>query len=456
MNISPFHVFANRGLRLAAIAFFSTCATAHVSAATCPRNSLQADDWIERSVNSLVRSAYDAYLNESAQPRHQKVVDSIAATIQRCNLAPNDELSRRYPEFFEYVKLLSLAGKDDHELGFEVSDKRYFAETSQYTAIPQFLLTPVFLRSVSRFETLASAKALLRETNKARAPHDQLLFFSYVSRHLGTPDNPDSYRRLLIIVPGNAAEHVPEKWVQFGIADPRRPRTVRNVSVVAVVPRADDTVSVYFKDFFRTYRRDGSITIKGRWELGEGDDPCVVCHKSGVLPIFPVAGTVAREEEPMLEAVNARFQSYGPARFERYIDLTKFGPSLGSSANHPVQTMSAAERFKTRECSSCHQQNGLGPLNWPMDATLIRSFVTGGQMPLNAQLSQLARTQLYNQLVSDYFEIDGSRPGILKAWLLGKGRSAGPLSKARGLTSIMKIEGATPTPNVSSIVESLK
>src|SRR5205814_10051693 len=115
-----------------------------------------------RSVNSLVRSAYAAYLNESAQPRHQKVVDGIAATIQRCNLATNDELSRRYPEFFEYVKLLSLAGKDDHELGFEVSDKRYFAETSQYTAIPQFLLTPVFGEVPFRSEEHTSELQSLR------------------------------------------------------------------------------------------------------------------------------------------------------------------------------------------------------------------------------------------------------------------------------------------------------
>ncbi len=423
MSCSAVHRLGKQSLCLAAIAL-SLCAGVKASAVNCPHEGIQADGWVERAINSVVRSAYAAYLNEAAQTRYQRVVDNIAATIERCSLDKNTELSQRYPEFFQYLKLLSLAGKGDHELGFEVSDKQYFAETSQFTTIPDFLLTQVFLRAVSRWENLPTAKSLLREMNKTRAPDDQLLFFSYESRHLGTPDNPDSFRRLLIIVPGNAAAHVPEKWVQFGIADPRRPRTVRNVSVVAVVPRADDTVTVYFKDFFRTYRRNGSITIKGRWELGEGDDPCVVCHKSGVLPIFPVAGTVAREEEPMLEAVNDRFQSYGPARYERYVDLTKFGPSLGTaSALGHSQSPAAAQRFKTRECSSCHQPNGLGPLNWPMDQTLIRSFVTGGQMPLNAQLPRVARTQLYNQLVSDYFGIESERPGVLKAWLLGRMRS---------------------------------
>ena len=178
------------------------------------------------------------------------------------------------------MKLLALARRDDHQLGFEVPDEQYFAETSQYTTIPEFFLTPRFLKVVSRAETLPQAKALLREMNATRAPGQQLIFFSYTSRHLGTPDNRNSFRRLLIIVPGDSAQRLPEKWVQFGIADPGKPRSVRNVSVVAVLANNDQTANVYFKDFYRTYRRSGVITIKGRWELGEGDDNCVTCHKS--------------------------------------------------------------------------------------------------------------------------------------------------------------------------------
>src|SRR6185369_11252026 len=190
--------------------------------------------------------------------------------------------------------------QDDHELGFEISDKQYFAETSQYTSIPDFLMTPAFLGLVSRFENLPAAKSFLNDLNRTRAPKEQLLFFSYQSRHLGTPDNPDSYRRLLIVVPGDIARSLPEKWVQFGVPDPGRPRSVRNVSVVAVMLNSDEGANVYFKDYFRTYRRGGSISVKGRWELGEGDDPCVTCHKSGVLPIFPEAGSVSREEMPLV------------------------------------------------------------------------------------------------------------------------------------------------------------
>src|ERR1043166_1967279 len=400
---------------------------APVQAAPCPATRAQSSEWVNRSVTVLVRSAYAAYLNESADLRYRRVIESLANTIERCRLASDNGLSRSYPEFFEYVKLLSIGGKNDHELGFEIPDKDYFAETSQYTTIPDFLLTPAFLRLVSRFENLPQAKSFLRDLNKNRAPSQELLFFSYASRHLGTPDNPDSYRRLLIVVPGDSTQGVPEKWVQFGIADPRKPRTVRNVSVVAVTRGANDETNVYFKDYFRTYRRNGSISIKGRWELGEGDDPCVKCHKSGVLPIFPEAGSVSREEQPLLEAVNQRFRGYGVARFGRYVDLTKFGPGIGSflprSDSGNVSFAATANRFKTQSCVACPNPKGLGPFNWPMDSTLIKSFVTGGKMPLNAKLTIAERRVLYNQLVNDYFAINATQPGILRAWLLGRSRS---------------------------------
>jgi len=403
-------------------------AVTNITAAPCPREGLQSQEWVEQAVNSLVRAARAAYVNEAAEDKYKRTVSETARTIGRCELAQQTDLSRRYPEFFPYVKLLSIANQDDHELGFEASDKQYFAETSQYTSIPDFLLTPAFLRLISRFESLVGAKSFLNDLNRTRALNEQLLFFSYQSRHLGTPDNPESYRRFLIVVPGDAARSLPEKWVQFGVPDPGRPRSVRNVSVVAVMLNSDEGANVYFKDYFRTYRRGGSISIKGRWELGEGDDPCVTCHKSGVLPIFPEAGSVSREEMPLVEAVNQRFRGYGVARFGRYVDLTKFGPGLGSSLAQPdsrnVSFATTANRFKTQSCVVCHNTNGLGPFNWPMDSTLIKSFVTGGKMPLNAKLTIAERRVLYNQLINDYFGINATQPGILRAWLLGKSRSA--------------------------------
>jgi len=346
--------------------------------------------------------------------------------MRKCGLTRESDFAKRYPEFVQFVTTLALELDPDHELGFTVPDSVYFAETRQYVAIPEFLLTPAFLRAVSRNETLRQAKAMLRQLNAARAADDQLLFFSYKSRHLGTPDNPDSFWRLLIVVPGNAAQKVPEKWVQFGVPDPRARAPVRNVSVVAVVPAADGTTNAYFKDYFRTFRRNGSITIKGRWELGEGDDNCAMCHKSGVLPIFPETGSVSRDELEMVETVNQRFLKYSKPRFDKYLDASKLGPGLGStnppSLNYSAPVSGAAVATGGVQCGACHQPNGLGSLNWPMDRVLISSYVKGGQMPFGSQLQPAERKRLYQKLIQEYFAVDEAKPGILKTWLLGRNR----------------------------------
>ena len=187
---------------------------------------------------------------------------------------------------------------------------------------------------------------------------------------------------------------------------------VRNLSVVAVTLGPKNTAATYFKDYFRTYRRDGSVTVKGRWELGQGDDNCVKCHKSGILPIFPVAGSVSNDEKAVVELVNQRFLAYGAPRFGRYLDTTKFGPGLGSHRFNG--------RLPNGGCSSCHQPSGLGSLNWPMDSVLISSFVEGGRMPMGSHLSSWESTKLYLQLINDYFSVDETNPGILKSWLLQK------------------------------------
>ncbi len=402
-----------------------------VPAAPCDQVKTRPDAWVQRRVDALIVAARALYESDKAQRAYERVLDGVADAIDKCRLEQDANFRARYPEFLGYVTTLVQGRQSDHELGFNVPDRVYFAETRKYVEIPEFLLTPTFLRAVSRFETLPQAKAILHQLNASRAPEDQLLFFSYRSRHLGTPDNPDSFLRLLIVVPGNTARRIPERWVQFGVSDPRARATVRNVSVVATLAGDDEgTTNVYFKDYFRTYRRNGSITIKGRWELGEGDDDCAQCHKSGVLPVFPETGSVSTEEQTMVATVNARFLTYRRPRFDRYLDASKLGPGLGSlRPSEPVPfskiSLSSNLGIDGKTCAACHHPDGLGALNWPMDRVLISSYVKGGQMPRGYKLTLAERSRLYQKLIQDYFAIDKANPGILKSWLLGRRREAG-------------------------------
>jgi hypothetical protein len=414
-------------LRLCALALSLLVLGGYVAAAspsTCARVKSQPEAWVAPRVDALVVAAHAAYEDDETLPAYRRELGEIAGTIRRCELSRDEGFAGRYRELVEYVEAAALDLSPDHELGFAVPDRQYFAETRGLVQIPDFLTTRSFLRAASREETLARAKSYLRQLNEKRGPAEQLVFFSYKSRHLGTPDSDESYGRLLVVVPGNAEQGVPEKWVQFGVPDAGHAR-VRNLSVVSATARSDGTSSIYFKDYFRTYRRDGSIGIKGRWELGYGDDNCVQCHKSGILPIFPVAGSVSPDELPAVEAVNRRFRGYGPPRFDKYLDETKLGPGLGSATLADRQGRFGDDFVKSTvgramTCAVCHQRDDLGSLNWPMDEVIISSYVKGGMMPFGVPLDAAQRGELYEKLIQEYFAADDAHPGVLKSWLLGR------------------------------------
>ena len=400
-----------------------------VNAAPCTRVKANPDRWVTTKVDALVRSARAAYINEDAQAAYEKTLDGIVATIDRCRLAEEHDFKDRYLRFFDYVETVAFERLADHELGFAVPDEQYFAETRQFVEIPDYLLAQSFLRHVSRYETLERAKDYLRQVNSSRPVSGQLVFFSYKSRHLGTPDNDFSFRRLLVVVPGNVETGIPEKWIQFGVTDPGARTRIRNVSIVSALRRTDGTYDVYFKDSYRSYGRNGRITLKGRWELGEGDDNCASCHKSGVLPIFPARGSVSAAEQDALNEVNERFKTYGSPRFGKYLDTSKLGPGLSSAtiadrARRYGDDFPATRAAKAMVCSSCHQPSRLGSLNWPMDRVLISSYIKGGQMPFGHQLAVGDRRELHRKLVHEYFATDKDHPGILKSWLLGQPQSA--------------------------------
>ncbi len=388
------------------------------------RSKFDSENWVRAEVDTLVAAARAAFEGDDAVPAYHKTLAAISRAIRRQRLDENNGFVLRHRQFIEYVRMASIDQLPDHELGFEVSDKQYFQQTRRFVEIPDFLLNRRFLSSVSRWETLDRAKAFLKEINSTRVPDSRLTYFSFTSRHLGTPDNDDSYRRLLIVVPGNTKTSVPEKWVQFGVTDPGTRNRTRNLSVVSAVPNGDGTFNTYFKDYFRTYRRGGSISIKGRWELGYGDDNCARCHKSGVLPIFPEEGSVNPSEHPAIEEVNRRFRSYGSPRFDKYLDESKFGPGLGSG-NPAERNRRFGDGFsetvvgRSMNCAVCHRPERLGYLNWPMEQIVISSYIKGGHMPLGNDLKESEREELYEKIIEEYFAVDDANPGILKSWLLG-------------------------------------
>ncbi len=396
--------------------------SAKAEAVPCARVTSRPDAWVNSRADALIVAARTAFDDEKAEPAYDRVLRGIFMRMRQCKLDQDIVFVTRYSRFIEYIKTLSRANQPDHELGFEIPDRQYFAETSQFVQVPDFLLDQGFMRSVSRYETLDRAKTYLRQLNLRRAPDKQLIFFSYESQHLGTPDNDDSFRRLLIVVPADEPSQ-PEKWVQFGVTDPGVRRRIRNVSVVAAVPASQGSSDIYFKDFFRSYRRDGSITLNGRWELGYGDDKCVQCHKSGILPVFPQSGSVKMEEREALAAVNKRFLTYGAPNFGKYFEAEKYGPGL-SSASMQDRRRRFGDKFdetvaaQAMTCSACHQANRLGTISWPMDQTLISSFIKGGKMPYGMKLLSAQRDDIYDKLIEEYFAVGAETPGILKTWLL--------------------------------------
>jgi len=241
------------GLFALSIVIFSLLVVGKAAhASPCARVKSEPDTWIITKVDGFVRAARAAFESDNAVPAYHRVLDQIADSIRKCRLSEDEAFMGRHRVFVEYIEAASLERRPDHRLGFRVPDEEYFEETRQHVQIPGFLLDQAFLRSVSAFETLERAKSFLRQLNLNRGPSEQLIFFSYTSRHLGTPDNHDSYRRLLIVVPGDIEKGLPEKWVQFGISDPGARARVRNVSVVAAMSDTDGTSNIYFKDYYRS------------------------------------------------------------------------------------------------------------------------------------------------------------------------------------------------------------
>src|SRR5215470_8331443 len=143
------------------IAVFCLLAAAAVCLPSSARPRPYSDAWVKARVDSLVKSARAAYEDDKAIPAYRKVLRSLSLDLRRAP-AREEGFVRRYRQLVDYVEAAALDQQSDHELGFLVPDRQYFAETRQYVQIPEFLTDQRFLRIVSRSKTLGLAKDYLR------------------------------------------------------------------------------------------------------------------------------------------------------------------------------------------------------------------------------------------------------------------------------------------------------
>lgn len=378
----------------------------------------QWEEWLLRSASRVSASAQKFYNGSRGEFYSELRNIELALKPFPKNISP--DLKKRIMRLRNYAEEVLLETKPGHGLGFRVPDAQYFEETSQFTSIPDFLLTSEFLKLVSSAETLEQAKAILAKQNEKRPLDQQLTYFSYRSRHLGTPDSPQSFGRLLIVVPGN-----PVKWVQFGVPDPGRGFTVRNVSVVSVYTKPNGEKVTYLKDHFRTFENKKVKYIRSRFEETNTSDNCVSCHKSGILPIFPVKDSVPVEELERVKQVNKMFKSYGPPNFgSEYVDISRFGPGLGDASretlrNRLEENFSSEQIRSAMNCGACHSHNSLGAMSFPFDRTILQSYILSGEMPPKTKLNESDLRLLHDYLLKEYFNTSSNRPGVFVRWLAG-------------------------------------
>ena len=400
-------------------------------AADCPTSPHEWGVWRRQLSRDLVRAMREIF---SRDTRSVESVKPVVDEWKRCD----SEVSRTtltvqtcLEDLSTYMNALWLRTEKKYLGGYRISDASYYEKADSITVIPAELQTPALLEDVTRFGRLSRAKSYLEGLNHSRSEDQKLIFFSYTSQHLGTPDNVEAFGRLLVVVPGN-----PEKWVQYGV--PEFPRqAVRNVSIVAVEKRPNGTQNVYFRDHAVIRDSQGSLVLRGRFELGVGADGCVDCHKTGVNPIFQTPGSVSADELPMVDAVNQRFRTYLPPSFHGDYDPNWFGPGLGTfrpnaspdvlrervrkalrNQGEVASVSQVASVARSVNCARCHEPSFLQPLNAPLNPNTLNSYVLGGKMPPGASLTFPERRALVDVIVDDYFSSEPPENGILMDWLL--------------------------------------
>ncbi len=407
--------------------------------AVCPKTISDWKKFQDRGAAQLVHFAASGSNNSfNTDVRQMNSIFRACFNLEAEPLKSNADLVASLMNLKRFTSARSVEGLDHFAMGFNVQDAQYFQETSAFTAVPADLQTPDILSAFSDPKRTDDAIKMLESLNKSYASNAQMIFFRYTSQHLTTPDASRVFGRILILVPGvdDTQGSKIDRWVQFGVPEEGNGHT-QNVSVVAVVTHRDKTTDIYFKDHFRMFDKN-AIYLKSRFDVNGTGDSCVACHKSGVLPIFPMPGSLASIDQPKLDAVNRLFRQYGPPSFGGYLNPADEGPGLGATDDAATamrtpdffaqcttglalenSTDSHLKISNAMTCANCHNSKRLGDLNYPLNTTEIDSYVRAGLMPPKSQLNANEREGLLRCLKAEYLGTDSTRPALLLNWLRG-------------------------------------
>lgn len=431
----------------------------------CPQNPGQWAAWRDAQIQDLLTPTLtrkgQKYLEVNkvaAKANAIRRIISNCAEQYPTQFQADSPLAKSLANLKKFSQAVGIVSDKNHLFGFPFTDLDYLTRIRAAIEVPELLRSQAFLERVSNPARYQEAQQMIEAENKKRAFKDRWLVLLYKSRFLTSPDNT-SYGRFFIYVPGD-----PAKWIQFAIATPdmEKPPIIHSMSVVAVKSTGDPVKKseFYLVDYWRIYGKNG-IEMPTRLEAGHGTSNCHYCHKTGVLPIYPLeeytfdqAGRLVVKTEGvgnLPHHLNKLIPDYGPANFGEGFDPEAYGPPLGpfdrersddflKKCTQPWQLSETSfDKIRTHMiCTACHNSTLLGPNNFPMavpidlDVTVLihpktgqgmpmeQVFVENGWMPPSNDLSQSERQALANCLKTEYYD-PATRTGLLVDWLKNDG-----------------------------------
>ncbi len=237
-----------------------------------------------------------------------------------------------------------------HKLGFELSDKVYYAQLKAQGQIEGLALP----KSGEGIDLSNGIPNNWQEQIAASGARVKAL--QYRSRTVPNPGNGGrrSYNRLLFLVEGEKYD----KWIQFTLPEPS------DFSEAGFEPMGDEAphqlVDMIAIDKTQTPKQ---IMFAQYWRNSQGQEPmprlhafaenllgfvpagsqnfadtCYSCHANGMRQLSPQPGSVGAAQLPTLSAFNAKMASYKRLDWIGAITPEAYGPAMGKGAG----------------CTACH------------------------------------------------------------------------------------------------------